>query len=105
MVDVHLRGPYILTQTVLPLLADHGTIVYTTSTSALESARPTPGYSVYASVKGAQIVLPRYLAKELSARGIRVNALAPASCIRRAIETGSRVSSLQPLRVFTVTGR
>ncbi|NUR94910.1 MAG: SDR family oxidoreductase [Kribbellaceae bacterium] len=77
MVDVHLRGPYFLTQTLLPLLADHGSIVYTTSTSALESARPAPGYSVYASVKGAQIVLTRYLAKELSARGIRVNAVAP----------------------------
>jgi len=77
MVNVHLKGPYFLTQTLLPLIADHGAIVFTTSTSALESARPTPGYSVYASVKGAQIVLTRYLAKELSARGIRVNAVAP----------------------------
>ncbi|WP_427893119.1 SDR family NAD(P)-dependent oxidoreductase [Kribbella sp. GL6] len=77
MVDVHLKGPYFLTQTLLPLLADNGSIVYTTSTSALVSARPTPGYSVYAGVKGAQIVLTRYLAKELSARGIRVNAVAP----------------------------
>lgn len=77
MVNVHLKGPYFLTQTLLPLIADHGSIVYTTSTSALESARPSPGYSVYASVKGAQIVLTRYLAKELSARGIRVNAVAP----------------------------
>lgn len=68
MVDVHLKGPYFLTQTLLPLIADHGSIVYTTSTSALPSARPSPGYSVYASVKGAQIVLTRYLAKELSAR-------------------------------------
>ncbi|MGW7686781.1 SDR family NAD(P)-dependent oxidoreductase [Kribbella sp. NPDC054772] len=77
MVDVHVKGPYFLTQTLLPLLADNGSIVYTTSTSALPTARPTPGYSVYASVKGAQIVLTRYLAKELSARGIRVNAVAP----------------------------
>ena len=77
MVNVHLKGPYFLTQTLLSLIADHGSIVYTTSTSALESARPSPGYSVYASVKGAQIVLTRYLAKELSARGIRVNAVAP----------------------------
>jgi NAD(P)-dependent dehydrogenase (short-subunit alcohol dehydrogenase family) len=77
MVDVHLKGPYFLTQALLPLLADNGAVVYTASTSALESARPTPGYSVYASVKGAQIVLARYLAKEFSARGIRVNAVAP----------------------------
>lgn len=77
MLDVHLKGPYFLTQTLLPLIADNGSIVYTTSTSALPSARPTPGYSVYASVKGAQMVLTRYLAKELSVRGIRVNAVAP----------------------------
>jgi NAD(P)-dependent dehydrogenase (short-subunit alcohol dehydrogenase family) len=77
MLNVHLKGPYFLTQTLLPLIADNGSIVYTTSTSALSSARPTPGYSVYASVKGAQMVLTRYLAKELSARGIRVNAVAP----------------------------
>lgn len=77
MVDVHFKGPYFLTQTLLPLLVDNGSIVYTSSTSALESARPSPGYSVYASVKGAQLVLTRYLAKELSARGIRVNAVAP----------------------------
>jgi NAD(P)-dependent dehydrogenase (short-subunit alcohol dehydrogenase family) len=77
MVNVHLKGPYFLTQALLPLLADNGAVVFTTSTSALESARPTPGYSVYASVKGAQVVLTRYLAKELSARGIRVNAVAP----------------------------
>ncbi|TDW22360.1 SDR family NAD(P)-dependent oxidoreductase [Kribbella kalugense] len=77
MLNVHLKGPYFLTQRLLPLIADNGSIVYTTSTSALASARPSPGYSVYASVKGAQIVLTRYLAKELSARGIRVNAVAP----------------------------
>ena len=77
MLGVHLKGPYLLTQTLLPLIADGGSIVYTTSTSALPSAHPEPGYSVYASMKGAQIVLTRYLAKELSARRIRVNAVAP----------------------------
>jgi NAD(P)-dependent dehydrogenase (short-subunit alcohol dehydrogenase family) len=77
MLNVHLKGPYFLTQALLPMIADNGSIVFTTSTSALASARPSPGYSVYASVKGAQIVLTRYLAKELSARGIRVNAVAP----------------------------
>lgn len=77
MLNVHLKGPYFLTQALLPLIADNGSILFTTSTSALASARPSPGYSVYASVKGAQIVLTRYLAKELSTRGIRVNAVAP----------------------------
>jgi NAD(P)-dependent dehydrogenase (short-subunit alcohol dehydrogenase family) len=77
MLRIHLKGPYFLTQTLLPLIADGGSIVYTSSTSALPTTRPEPGYSVYASMKGAQVVLTRYLAKELSARGIRVNAVAP----------------------------
>ncbi|MGW6276421.1 SDR family NAD(P)-dependent oxidoreductase [Kribbella sp. NPDC055071] len=77
MIGIHLKGPYFLTQTLLPLIAADGSVVFTTSTAALPSSRPSPGYSVYASVKGAQIVLTRYLAKELSARGIRVNAVAP----------------------------
>jgi len=77
MLRIHLKGPYFLTQTLLPLIADGGSIVYTSSTSALANTRPEPGYSVYASMKGAQVVLTRYLAKELSSRGIRVNAVAP----------------------------
>ena len=37
----------------------------------------TPGASAYASMKGGMEVLTRYLAKELGARGISVNTLAP----------------------------
>jgi NAD(P)-dependent dehydrogenase (short-subunit alcohol dehydrogenase family) len=75
-VRVILKGPYFLTQTLLPLLADGGAIVNTTSNSALVTGL-TPGYSAYASMKGGLAVLTRCLAKELSARGIRVNSVAP----------------------------
>jgi NAD(P)-dependent dehydrogenase (short-subunit alcohol dehydrogenase family) len=73
---VDLKGPYFLTQILLPLLADGGAIVNTTSNSALVSGLE-PGYSAYASMKGGLIVLTRYMAKELSERGIRVNSVAP----------------------------
>jgi NAD(P)-dependent dehydrogenase (short-subunit alcohol dehydrogenase family) len=72
---VILRGPFFLTQRLLPLLADGGAIVNTTSNSAVMGL--VPGYSAYASMKGGLTVLTRYLAKELSVRGIRVNSVAP----------------------------
>jgi NAD(P)-dependent dehydrogenase (short-subunit alcohol dehydrogenase family) len=73
---VLLKGPYFLTQALLPMLADGGAIVNTSSNSALFSGME-PGYSAYASMKGGLVVLTRYLAKELSTRGIRVNSVAP----------------------------
>jgi len=74
--DVILKGPYFLTQTLLPLIEDGGAIVNTSSNSALPLGLEA-GYSAYASMKGGLIVLTRYLAKELSARRIRVNSVAP----------------------------
>jgi NAD(P)-dependent dehydrogenase (short-subunit alcohol dehydrogenase family) len=73
---VILKGPYFLTQKLLPLLADGGAIVNVTSNSALHTSVEA-GYSAYATMKGGLTVLTRYIAKELSARGIRVNAVAP----------------------------
>ncbi len=73
---VLLRGPYFLTQKLLPLLADAGAIVNTTSNSALVTGL-TAGYSAYASMKGGLAVLTRYMAKEFSGRRIRVNSVAP----------------------------
>ena len=43
------------------------------------TAATEPGYSAYGSLKGGLAVLTRYMAKELSPRGIRVNAVAPGS--------------------------
>ncbi|MEU6425715.1 SDR family oxidoreductase [Microbispora sp. NPDC046973] len=75
LMRVLLKGPYFLTQTLLPLMADGGAIVNTSSNST--TAGLEPGYSVYASMKGGLNVLTRYMAKEFSTRGIRVNAVSP----------------------------
>src|SRR3954468_235811 len=81
---VILKGPYFLTQKLLPLLADGGAIVNTTSNSALPSGTEA-GYSAYASMKAGLLVLSRYLAKELSERGTRVNSVAPGPTRTRMI--------------------
>lgn len=79
LVDVHLKGVFFLTQTLLPLIADGGRIV--NFSSALTRVA-SPGYAAYSAMKGAVEVLTRYMAKELGARGIAVNTVAPG-----AIET------------------
>ncbi|MEW2572016.1 SDR family oxidoreductase [Streptomyces sp. NPDC047070] len=72
------KGPFFLTRTLLPLLADGGSIVNVTSNATLPQVT-APGYSVYAALKGAVVVLTRYMAKEFGVRGIRVNSVAPGA--------------------------
>lgn len=76
LVNVHLKGPFFLTQKLLPLLADGGRIL-NLSTGLTRFA--LPGYAAYAAMKGGVEVLTRYLAKELGARRISVNTVAPGA--------------------------
>ena len=79
MMRVHLKGPFFLTQILLPLIADGGRVL---NVSSGLTRFALPGYAAYATMKGAVEVLSRYQAKELGSRGITVNTLAPG-----AIET------------------
>lgn len=74
LVAVHFKGPFFLTQKLLPLLVDGGRIV---NLSTGLARYVYPGFSAYASVKGALEVLTRALAVELGPRRIAVNAVAP----------------------------
>lgn len=74
LVNVHFKGVYFLTQTLLPVIADGGRIINFSSGLARFS---TPGYAAYASMKGAIEVFTRYLAKELGPRKIAANVIAP----------------------------
>lgn len=79
LVNIHYKGAFFLTQKALPLLNDGSGIINVSSGLARFA---TPGYAAYASMKGAMETLTKYQAKELGARGIRSNIIAPG-----AIET------------------
>ncbi|KQY23711.1 MULTISPECIES: SDR family NAD(P)-dependent oxidoreductase [Rhizobium/Agrobacterium group] len=74
--NVHLKGPFFLTQILLPLMADGGQIINITSAT---SRVATTGVAPYASFKGGLEVLTRYMAKEFGERGIRANSIAPGA--------------------------
>ena len=79
LMKVHLKGPFFLTQKLLPCIKDGGRILNISSGLARFAF---PGFAAYAAMKGGVEVLTRYMAKELGARQIAVNIVAPG-----AIET------------------
>lgn len=73
---VHLKGPFFLTQTLLPLLQANACIVNLTSATTRVA---TAGVAPYASFKGGLEVLTRYMAKEFGERRIRANSVSPGA--------------------------
>jgi NAD(P)-dependent dehydrogenase (short-subunit alcohol dehydrogenase family) len=70
--NVHLKGPFFLTQALLPLLDEGASIVNLTSATTRVA---TAGVAPYAAFKGGLDVLTRYMAKEFGDRRIRANAV------------------------------
>ncbi len=107
LVDVHFKGVFFLTQKLLPLIGNPGSIV---NISSGTSRFYTPDRAIYSSVKGAVEVLSRYLAHELGPRGIAVNVIAPGAVatdfsggmLRSSEQVQKHIASLTPLGRFAV---
>lgn len=100
--NVHFKGVYFLTQKFVPYINSGGRIInISTGTTRFSN----PGYSVYASMKGAVEVFTKYLAKELGPKNITANIVAPGpvetdfnkAFIRSNPQAKERLSSLSPL--------
>jgi NAD(P)-dependent dehydrogenase (short-subunit alcohol dehydrogenase family) len=76
LMNVHLKGPFFLTQALLPLLEEGASIVNLTSATTRVA---TAGVAPYAAFKGGLEVLTRYMAKEFGERRIRANAVSPGA--------------------------
>jgi NAD(P)-dependent dehydrogenase (short-subunit alcohol dehydrogenase family) len=102
LLNIHFKGAYFLTQKSLVLMNDGGAVI---NISTGTTRFCVPGYSVYASMKGAMEVFTKYLAKELGARGIRSNIVAPGpvetdfnnAAIRNNPQMKTFLGSLSPL--------
>lgn len=76
LMNVHLKGPFFLTQKLLPLMKKGASIVNLTSATTRVAFS---GVAPYAAFKGGLNVLTRYMAKEFGERRIRVNAVSPGA--------------------------
>lgn len=100
--NVNFKGVFFLTQKLLPIIKDGGSIV-NISTGLTRFCVPESG--PYAALKGAIEVHTRYLAKELGPRRIKVNSVAPGAiqtdfsggAVRDNPETNKFVSSVTAL--------
>jgi NAD(P)-dependent dehydrogenase (short-subunit alcohol dehydrogenase family) len=73
-VDINVKGPFFLIQSLLPIFSKQAAIVLNTSINAHIGM---PNSSVYSLTKGALLTLAKTLSGELIGRGIRVNAVSP----------------------------
>ncbi len=75
VLNVNLRGAFLLTQAVVPLFAEAGGAIV--NISSIHATHAFPDSIPYACSKAGMVALTRNLALELSSRRIRVNCLCP----------------------------
>jgi len=101
LMNVHLKGPFFLTQALLPLLAEGASVVNLTSATTRVA---TAGVAPYAAFKGGLEVLTRYMAKEFGERRIRANSVSPGA-IRTELGGGLNDEFEAMLAAQTALGR
>src|SRR5205814_9558111 len=79
MITINLTTAYLVTRAFLPLVrAGRGSIVYFASEAALPGAK-VANVGAYAAAKSGVVTLMRAVAQGERDKGVRANALAPAS--------------------------
>jgi 3-oxoacyl-[acyl-carrier protein] reductase len=75
VMNVNLKSVYLVTREVAPCMSEGGAIVNFSSQAARDGGGS--GAAAYAAAKGAVLTFTRAMAKELGAKGIRVNCISP----------------------------
>lgn len=102
LVNVNFKGPFFLTQKMMPLIIDGGQVINISSGLARFAF---PGVAVYGALKAATEGLTRYFAKEYAGRKIRVNTVAPGAIDTEFGGGKGDESHRQQIAAMTALGR
>lgn len=77
-IDVNLRGTYLTSREVIPIMLTNGSgsIIHMASAAGMIGA---PGMAIYSATKGAIIALTRVMSTDYAGYGIRVNCVSPGT--------------------------
>ena len=91
ILDVNLKGAYLMTRFAVPALlaGGHGVIVNMASVQGLQSM---PGVGPYAASKGGLLSLTRNLALEYAPQGLRCVAICPGTIDSEMVRTAARAA-------------
>lgn len=101
---LNVKGPYFLVQKAAPHMSA-GSRVILVSTSLNVASIVTPNYLLYTATKGAIDQMVRVLSKDLAARGIMVNAVAPGPTATELFLKGKPEPLLKTIASWNPQGR
>ena len=100
-INVNLLGTLMVCQQAIRHFPAHGGSII--NLSALNSKNSTPGSVLWAATKGAVDTLTQGLARELGARNIRVNALAPGMILTEGLLAAKKMSPQLKAQLLAAT--
>lgn len=100
-IDVNLLGTMLVCQQAIHHFPPHGGSII--NLSALNSKNSTPGSVLWATTKGAIDTLTQGLARELGAKNIRVNALAPGMILTEGLLAARKISPQLKAQLLAAT--
>jgi len=102
--NTNVKGPLFLMQAAVPHMPKGGRVVFF-STGLVINSGIMPNYLVYTATKGAVEQLSRVLAKDLGAKGITVNTVAPGATATEMFFKDKTVQVVEGIKKISPFGR
>lgn len=104
VMNTNVKGPFFLAQQAAPHMAPGSSIIFVSTTLTVTST-VAPPYLLYLASKGAIEQMVRVMSKELSPKGINVNAVAPGPTASELFLQGKSPAMLDTITKSIPKGR